>query len=210
MSTNFFFSFPSISFRSIAYLLLLLVINLLNNPRSSFALSASNSNRDLRANFVSSEIMKAVIPEEYIKIDTYNGINIDMRNLPIGKEIVACASNSKREEIVSQFIDAFRIKLEEWKLERRKGIWVTISKEMSSVVPYLTSTEMGFDFQFAEKGNLVLTRWLPECESRLPLGPSHQVGVGCLLLHPKSKKMLCVQEKTGPAAKRRLWKMPTG
>lgn len=39
---------------------------------------------------------------------------------------------------------------------------------------------------------------------------THQVGIGALVVHPTSGKMLAVQERTGPAAKRKLWKMPTG
>jgi hypothetical protein len=62
-------------------------------------------------------------------------------------------------------------------------------------------TNLGFDFQFAEKGQLVLTKWLPtDGESRLPNGPTHQVGIGGLIFHPVTGKMLVVQEKSGPAA----------
>ena len=66
----------------------------------------------------------------------------------------------------------------------------------------------GFEFHYAKKGSLVLTHWLPETESRLPLGPTHQVGVGCLIT--RGDEMLVVQETTGPAARYKLWKMPTG
>lgn len=150
-----------------------------------------------------------LIPDEFIKIDAYNGVSIVLSDLPIGKEILDCNCSERKGEIVSKFLGAFKTKLEEWEVECRKGIWVTINTELSLLIPYLTG-DMEFDFQFAEKGSVVLTRWLPESESRLPFGPSHQVGVGCLLIHPFLKKMLCVQEKSGPAAKRRLWKMPTG
>lgn len=69
----------------------------------------------------------------------------------------------------------------------------------------------GFDFHFAKKGNVVLTRWLPDSPSRLPLGPTHQIGVGCFVVHPTDPtSMLVVKELTGPAAKYGLWKMPTG
>ena len=56
-----------------------------------------------------------------------------------------------------------------------------------------------------------MTQWLPEdSHSRLPHGPTHQVGIGAVILHPVTHKMLVVQEKTGPAAAKKLWKMPTG
>ncbi len=52
---------------------------------------------------------------------------------------------------------------------------------------------------------------MTEGPSRLPLGPTHQIGVGAFVLKPDDpSKMLVVQEKTGPAAAYRLWKMPTG
>ena len=68
--------------------------------------------------------------------------------------------------------------------------------------------ENGFEFQSAKTGKVILTRWLPETESRLPFGPTHQVGVGCLVT--KGDQMLVVQEQTGSAARYKLWKMPTG
>ena len=44
-------------------------------------------------------------------------------------------------------------------------------------------------------------KWLPEdSESRLPHGPTHQVGIGAIITHPLTGKMLVVQEKSGPAA----------
>ena len=59
---------------------------------------------------------------------------------------------------------------------------------------------------------MVLSQWLPKDSiSRLPQGPTHQIGVGALLLHPHDpSKLLVVQEKTGPAAAYNLWKLPTG
>jgi 8-oxo-dGTP pyrophosphatase MutT (NUDIX family) len=71
---------------------------------------------------------------------------------------------------------------------------------------------LGFDFHMVVDKKLVLTTWLDtSTPSRLPIGPTHQVGVGCLVLHPRDpSRMLVVQEKSGPAAAFRLWKMPTG
>jgi Nudix hydrolase domain len=46
---------------------------------------------------------------------------------------------------------------------------------------------------------LVLSQWLPNTPSKLPLGPTHQVGVGVVVLNPSDpSQMLCVQEQTGP------------
>ena len=96
------------------------------------------------------------------------------------------------------------------------------------LAPMRTCTELGFDFQQASKKNydteyddddnvspnnkLVLENCLPKnIKSKLTLGPSHQIGVGALMFHPiDSSKMLVVREKSGSAAARELWKMPTG
>ena len=69
--------------------------------------------------------------------------------------------------------------------------------------------EAGFDFHSCANGDLILTQWLADCPNRLPFGPTHQVGVGALILNQEGN-MLVVQEKSGPAAVHGLWKMPTG
>lgn len=59
----------------------------------------------------------------------------------------------------------------------------------------------------------MMSQWLCQenTTSRLPLGPTHQIGVGMLVLNPNDpSQMLVVQECTGPAAAFGLWKMPTG
>ena len=90
-----------------------------------------------------------------------------------------------------------------WSDERRRGIWIRIPTSHAHLIE--PATKFGFDFQFAEPGVCVLTKWLPkDTESRLPTGPSHQIGVGVLVLHPITGKMLAVQERTGPAAARKL------
>ena len=61
-------------------------------------------------------------------------------------------------------------------------------------------TDLGFEFHFVKDKTLVLSRWLPQnVPSKLPFGPTHQVGVGTLVFHPSDpSKMLVVQEITGP------------
>merc|ERR1719253_1221546 len=140
------------------------------------------------------------IPEECLKYDHYNGVQINISSL---------ASNIQTNPALFQSILSNALSL--WANEGKRGIWVTINKENASLIPICI--ELGFTFQQVSKHeqNLILTKWLPETQSRLPLGPSHQIGVGALILHPKDRrKMLVVQERTGPAAARKLWKMPTG
>lgn len=60
--------------------------------------------------------------------------------------------------------------------------------------------EKGFAYHFVKNNKLILSRWLPNgVASKLPLGPTHQVGVGTVVFHPSDpSQMLVVQEKTGP------------
>uniref|UniRef100_A0A7S4IJP3 Nucleoside diphosphate-linked moiety X motif 6 n=1 Tax=Odontella aurita TaxID=265563 RepID=A0A7S4IJP3_9STRA len=144
------------------------------------------------------ERLAVSFPEESLHYDTYNGVTIDAGKLP--DELSGCPD---------AFVMALGESLEKWSEEGRRGIWIRMTTDHSKLIPSIT--DLGFDFQHAEPGKVTLTKWLPsEEESRLPHGPTHQIGVGTLVLHPRSGKMLAVQEKTGPAAARKLWKMPTG
>ena len=135
--------------------------------------------------------------ESYLEMDHYSGVTVRLDTIP--KE--------------SLDVHAFKLILEQslakWKDEGKKGIWIHCPKDQADKVP--VAVELGFDFHMVTPDALVLTSWLPDTQSRLPHPPTHQVGIGCLILHPKDPtKMLVVQEKTGPAAAWSLWKVPTG
>jgi 8-oxo-dGTP pyrophosphatase MutT (NUDIX family) len=141
-----------------------------------------------------------VFPESVLSYDTYGGVTIEVE---------------KFFEIGQEYVDAetFECTLEkslvQWKLQGTRGVWINIPTRYCHVVP--VCAKFGFEFQYAKNGLLVMTQWLPEdSRSRLPHGPTHQVGIGAVILHPITHKMLVVQEKSGPAAVRKLWKMPTG
>ena len=121
--------------------------------------------------------------------DTYKGVTLKLDEL----------SNGYTENNAQKFYSTLQESLIQWKTAGKKGIWIHIPNESSIVVP--KCTELGFEFRHAKNGHLVMTKWLPEdIPSRLPLGPTHQLGVGVIIIHPLTKKMLVVQEKAGPAA----------
>ena len=168
------------------------------NGNSARILSTSAAVVVTAASMIENETLcdDSSFPEEILQHDTYNGVTIYLEKLSENKSI-----------------DELKIALEksltQWKNEGKRGIWIHIPSNYSAIVPICT--ELGFDFQHAKNGLLVMTQWLPtETSSRLPHGPTHQVGIGAVILHPETHEMLVVQEKTGPAAKRKLWKMPTG
>jgi len=139
-----------------------------------------------------------ILPEEGLNFDTYNGITIKVSQLPIDM------LNSPK-----LFKIALENSIKKWKEQNYRGIWIHLPTRFSSLVE--VCTEIGFDFHNAKAGLLIMTKWLPEgLNSRLPFGPTHQVGVGAVVLHPTNGKMLVVQEKSGPAAAEKLWKMVTG
>ncbi len=130
-------------------------------------------------------------PDEALFHDTYNGVTIYIDKL--SSEYTNPADNGQT------FLSTLEKSLNIWKNSGKRGIWIHIPNEHSIVVP--KCTELGFEFRHAKNGHLVMTRWLPQDQpSRLPLGPTHQLGVGIIIIHPITKKMLVVQEKTGPAA----------
>eukprot|EP00978_Attheya_sp_CCMP212_P028151 scaffold96505_cov30-Attheya_sp.AAC.1 len=159
----------------------------------------------------SAEVSVVRFPPESIRLDTYNGITLDLGN------ITSLANNDDVHDVLVTDVPTFESALKDaliiWKAEERKGIWIRVPTNLSHVIPVSThhkliSNENGGSFSFDgplrflnEHGQLVLTKWLPtDGESRLPNGPTHQVGIGGLIFHPVTGKMLVVQEKSGPAA----------
>lgn len=150
---------------------------------------------------VEEDMASLQFPDELIETDTYNGIIIRLDHATDESEVVS--------------LESFQARLEEsldmWRTEGRKGVWIYVPNSRANLVPIATS--LGFRFHMVNKeGLLILSHWLPkDTPSRLPRGPMYQVGVGCIVLKPDDPtQMLVVQEITGPAAKYKLWKMPTG
>jgi len=135
-------------------------------------------------------------PDEILHLDSYNGVVMKIN------DTLAVAHDTE------DFSVSLEASLAKWRKDGKKGIWIHIPTEFAHLVPICTA--QGFEFHFAKPGMLVLTQWLPEnSASRLPLGPTHQVGIGALVLNEEGQ-MLVVQEKSGPASEFKLWKMPTG
>lgn len=123
--------------------------------------------------------------------DKYDGIIISSKSLP-----------SNDEEFTSKLQDSLLY----WRSINRKGIWLKVPIEKSSFIPI--AVKEGFIFHHAEKGYVMMCLWLPPDESRLPQSATHQVGVGCVVIH--EGKLLLVQERNGPLRGTGIWKLPTG
>jgi 8-oxo-dGTP pyrophosphatase MutT (NUDIX family) len=156
-------------------------------------------------------------PEEILQADDYKGVSIrlDWLDSDDGSEQEMSSSSSTTLSILLTDVDTFRklltSALATWHATGQRGIWIHVPTAYAAVIP--VATTLGFQFHMIhQEGHLVLSRWLPtDTPSRLPRGPLSQVGVGCLVLHPEDdSQVLVVKECTGPAARKGLWKMPTG
>jgi ADP-ribose pyrophosphatase YjhB (NUDIX family) len=128
------------------------------------------------------------------KYDLYGGVIIDPEAVPKDAET---------------FRKMMKSSMMEWTHLKKRGVWLHLNIESSDLIPIATS-EFGFQFHHAEKDHVMLTKWLPEDETNtLPSNASHTVGVGVLVTDSKHRVLL-VREKTGPAAKLGIWKIPTG
>jgi ADP-ribose pyrophosphatase YjhB (NUDIX family) len=141
--------------------------------------------------------------ESALRPDTYNGITLLLDQL------------DPTFHNVDTFQRALAKALDIWTHEQDiRGVWIHLPRQLSHLVPCIMQHEFEFHdvvhTSATTHNMLILKRWLLPSPSRLPLGPTHQVGVGALVVRSSDHKMLVVQEKTGPAAKRKLWKMPTG
>jgi ADP-ribose pyrophosphatase YjhB (NUDIX family) len=165
-------------------------------------------------------VIQQPFDESILETDHYNGVSLHLERLGTGEYDDISMS-------AADFETALHTALDFWKREGRKGIWIHLNTQQADKVPVAMAAGFSFHMVVAadsvvatlangtsdDKNNmLVLKKWLPDdSASRLPSGPNHQIGVGCLVLHPDDPTlMLTVQEKTGPAAALGLWKMPTG
>eukprot|EP01031_Cornospumella_fuschlensis_P031447 gene31447-38012_t len=123
--------------------------------------------------------------------DKYDGVIIDYKSLPTD---------------VNMFADRLKSSLEHWRTSQKRGVWLKLPLDRAKFVPI--AADMGFSYHHAEKNYVMMTHWLAESEDRLPANASHQVGVGCIVMH--EGKLLVVQEKSGPLRGTGVWKIPTG
>lgn len=128
------------------------------------------------------------------KYDTYSGVIIDRDSVPPN---------------LDEFRRRLRASIGEWHAAGKRGVWLELHTANAQLIP--VAIEFGFKFHRAEGEGLVLTLWLPtDTPNTLPQAATHTVGVGALVIDAKTKQVLLVQEKRGPAAVAKIWKVPTG
>jgi len=128
------------------------------------------------------------------KYDLYGGVIIDADVVP------------KDEHV---FRSVMKSSLAEWTRLEKRGVWLQLRIDLAALIPIATA-EFGFEFHSAERSHVMLTKWLPtNAPNTLPANASHTVGVGAIVTD-KDGRVLLVREKSGPAARLGIWKLPTG
>eukprot|EP00941_MAST-03F_sp_MAST-3F-sp1_P001151 g1151.t1 len=129
-------------------------------------------------------------------VDLYNGVSVD--SIP---ELYHTDPTMFREILAAS--------MKKWRKAERRGVWLRIPRSASVLVP--VAVEQGFWYHHAGPDYLTLCNWLRggRDASRLPAAASHYIGVAGFVLNSR-REVLCVQEKTGPAASIGLWKLPGG
>eukprot|EP00934_Nitzschia_sp_Nitz4_P002267 Nitzschia sp. Nitz4//scaffold160_size51814//21287//25958//NITZ4_006910-RA/size51814-augustus-gene-0.70-mRNA-1//-1//CDS//3329537845//2267//frame0 len=152
-------------------------------------------------------------PPEALVLDHYNGITLNLETLMM--MMMRMSSSPDNGTTAGLSTEAFQEQLtqalEIWRAESRVAVWIQVPRSLAALVP--VCVELGFNFHYIKDSCiLVLSQWLvPDRPSKLPHGPTHQLGVGVVLFHPQDpSQLLVLQEKTGPAAAVQLWKLPTG
>ncbi|XP_055824908.1 nudix hydrolase 2-like isoform X2 [Solanum dulcamara] len=81
------------------------------------------------------------------------------------------------------FHNMLRSSLRQWKLQGKKGVWITLPIELVNLVE--TAVKEGFWYHHAEPHYLMLVYWIPKTENTIPENASHRVGIGAIVLNEK-------------------------
>lgn len=103
------------------------------------------------------------------------------------------------------FCSLLKTSMSQWKLQGKKGIWIKLPINLSSLVDI--AVKEGFWYHHAEPNYLMLLHWIPKTPNPIPANASHIARVGAIVLNDR-REILVVQEKMGPL--RGVWKISTG
>lgn len=125
--------------------------------------------------------------------DIFSGLTIDTDEQDFSTE----------ENFEPKLADA----IPQWKGEGIRGLWVKIHLAHSFVVP--VCSKLGFDYNHAQSGYVMMTKWLPdEEENKLPEYANQFLGVAGFVLNEK-KELLVIRERFS-VKQSKPWKLPGG
>ncbi|XP_076434944.1 nucleoside diphosphate-linked moiety X motif 6-like [Babylonia areolata] len=108
----------------------------------------------------------------------------------------------------AEFIGSLKEAISEWKKAGKRGLWVKIHLNQTSLIPLLT--EMGFDFHHAQPGYVKMTMWLCDhLPSHLPEYANQYIGVAGFVVN-SDNQVLAIKEKFPDGKSMPNWKLPGG
>lgn len=135
------------------------------------------------------------------KADSYNGVIVEAEGDTIR------ASFSSAVEFEASLVHS----LATWKEEKKRGIWLKLSKDEVAKGYASAALAQGFQMHSVVEEALLLTNFLSNVGSSasLPKAASHYLGVGVVCIND-ANEILVVLERTGPTSGMGFWKLPTG
>ncbi|XP_059439553.1 nudix hydrolase 2 [Corylus avellana] len=124
--------------------------------------------------------------------DPFGGLTVEMADQPMDAAV---------------FATKLRASISCWRLQGKKGVWMKIPIEQSSLVD--VAVKEGFSYHHAEPQYLMLIYWLPQGTHSLPGNATHRVGIAAFVMNDR-RELLVVQEKLGFFRGKGIWKLPTG
>ena len=113
-------------------------------------------------------------------------------------------------EMLAGGLDAFQAKLAAsmaaWHADGTPAVWVKVPVAAAAAVPAVAA--QGFVLHHVEGDVIMMQKWLPATESKIPPYATHKVGVGGFVVNDKGE-VLVVQEKHGGRFQNQ-WKLPGG
>lgn len=135
-------------------------------------------------------------PSMSVTEDRYGGVEVE-----VSDAVLAVAGPAAFDRELKQGLEA-------WQAAGKKGIWLKVPLSCSSLIGVAAAN--GFSFHHAKPDYALLTRWLPETPSPLPMYGFTQIGVGGVVVNSKDE-VLMVQERVSPLPMfQGSWKLPGG
>ncbi|XP_028657866.2 nucleoside diphosphate-linked moiety X motif 6 [Erpetoichthys calabaricus] len=128
------------------------------------------------------------------RIDRFGGVTVDFGERSFPGDLHEHEFQRLLQESVTQ-----------WKSDGRVAVWLHIPIFQSRFIA--SAASLGFTFHHAQKDHSVLTIWLKEEPSRLPVYATHQVGVAGTVFDEATGRVLVVQDRN---KSKNTWKFPGG
>nr|GMC77023.1 nudix hydrolase 2-like [Ipomoea batatas] len=102
--------------------------------------------------------------------DAYGGVIVDVR----------------KKMDPPTFVALLRASISRWRQQGKRGVWLKLPIELSSVVD--SAVKEGFWYHHAEATYLMMVYWIPETTPHtFPPNASHRVGVGAFVINQKGQ-----------------------